>query len=382
MVRIAHIITGLQTGGAETMLHKLLSRMDRGRFDSVVVSLTDHRGSTIPIPELGIPVSSCAHGGMLRVIRELRGFRPHLLQGWMYHGNLAAQAMAAALPERPAVLWNIRGTHENLSAEKLTTAATIWIGGKFSTLPQRIISNSTVSARVHQQKLGYRRDGWVVIPNGFDLERFRPSEKARAEVRAELGLPDGTLLIGVIGRYHPLKDHANFLSAAAILRKTVPEAHFLLVGSGVDQSTALREQATRSGLSNCVRMLGERADMPRLTAALDIASSSSNSEAFPNVIGEAMSCEVPCAVTDVGDSAWLVSETGRNAPARNPEALAKAWEELCSLGATGRKTLGAAARNRIGTHFSIASVAQQYEQLYEQVLEPHMNQRGYRPCAA
>src|SRR3984893_5492922 len=333
MVRIAHIITGLNTGGAETMLYKLLGRMDRARFDPMVISLVDNGSLAVRIAELDIPVFSCgmqpglpSPGAVFKLTRLLRGFKPHLLQGWMYHGNLAAQAAAVTLEGKRPVLWNIRGSHPHLTDEKFMTAATIWIGARLSPLPTRIIANSVVSAELHQRHLGFSRHRWAIIPNGFELEKFTLSENARSEVRSELGVQQDTLLVGLIGRYHPVKDHANFLRAARIFRKAAPGAHFLMAGTGVDDSNAaLREQRTALGLLECTHLLGERNDMSRITAALEIASSSSSSEAFPNVIGEAMSCGVPCVVTDVGDSAWLVGDTGLSAPARNSDALSEAW---------------------------------------------------------
>ena len=390
MVRIAHVITGLNTGGAETMLYKLLSRMDRARFDPFVVSLADNGSLAVRIAELNIPVFSCGMqpgfpslGAFLKLTRLLRGFAPHLLQGWMYHGNLAAQAAAIALTEKTPVVWNIRGTHHPLSEEKFMTAATIWMGARLSALPSRIVANSAVSAELHRRRLGFSKQRWVVIPNGFELEKFTLSENARSDVRSELGLPQTTLLIGLIGRYHPMKDHANFLRAAGILRKHSSGVHFLLAGTGVDSSNAvLREQCANLGLMDCTHLLGERSDMSRLTAALDIASSSSYSEAFPNVIGEAMSCGVPCVVTDVGESAWLVGDTGLAVPARDSEALARGWMELCSGGASRRRALGVSARARIEAHFSMASVAAQYEQMYAEILETGTEPRGYRRCAA
>jgi glycosyltransferase involved in cell wall biosynthesis len=390
MVRIAHVITGLNTGGAETMLYKLLSRMDRARFDPMVVSLVDNGSLAVRIAELGIPVFSCGMqpgfpsvGAAFKLTRLLRAFDPDLLQGWMYHGNLAVQAAAVTLAKKAPVVWNIRGSHHPLSEEKFMTAATIWIGARLSTLPSRIVANSVVSAELHQRHLGFSKDRWLIIPNGFETEKFAPSEEARSRVRSELGLPQDTLLIGLIGRYHPVKDHANFLKAAGMLRKDAPGVHFLLAGTGVDgHNAALRERCAALGLLDCTHMLGERSDMSRITAALDIASSSSYSEAFPNVIGEAMSCGVPCVVTDVGDSAWLVGDTGMAVPARDSDALSRAWAELYTRGASQRRALGASARERIATYFSMASVAAQYEQMYEQILEGNPEIKGYKRCAA
>jgi Glycosyltransferase len=390
MVKIAHFITGLNTGGAETMLYKLLCGMDRNRFDPFVVSLAHQGPLAARIAELDIPVFNC---GMqpgfpnlrapFELTRLLRRFSPHLLQGWMYHGNLAAQAAALALPGPPAVAWNIRSAHHLPGGEKFMTGAAIWMGARLSALPSRIVANSKVSAQIHQLRLGFSKHRWTIIPNGFELEKFRPSETARSEIRSELGLPQDTLLIGVIGRYHPVKDHANFLRAAGIFRKRSPAVHFLLAGSGVDaDNAALREQCAAAGLLESAHLLGERNDMARITAALDIATSSSASEAFPNVIGEAMCCGVPCVVTDVGDSACLVGDTGLTVPARDSEALAGAWMNLYAGGDSGRRALGAAARKRIAAHFSIASVTAQYEQMYHQILEAQAEAKGYRRCAA
>jgi glycosyltransferase involved in cell wall biosynthesis len=390
MVRIAHFITGLNTGGAETMLYKLLCGMDRNRFDPLVVSLA-HKGPLAGrIAELDIPVFNC---GMqpgfpsLRapfdLTRLLRRFTPHLLQGWMYHGNLAAQAAAFALAEPPAVAWNIRSSYHLVGGEKFMTAAAIWMGARLSALPSRIVANSVVSAEIHQRRLGFNKHRWTIIPNGFELEKFQPSETARSEIRSELGLPPNTLLIGLVGRYHPVKDHANFLRAAGIFRKHAPAVHFLLAGADVDgDNAALREQCAAMGLLECTHLLGERNDMARISAALDIAASSSASEAFPNVIGEAMCCGVPCVVTDVGDSACLVGDTGLTVPAGDSEALASAWMDLYAGGDSGRRALGAEARKRIAAHFSIAAVTAQYEQMYDQILEARAEAKGYRRCAA
>ncbi len=239
------------------MLYKLLSRMDRARFDPLVVSLADNGSLAVRIAALNIPVFSCGMQpgfpslpAAFRLTRLLRGFAPHLLQGWMYHGNLAAQAAAVTLAEKTPVVWNIRGSHHLLREEKFMTAATIWIGARLSASPSSIVANSVVSAELHQKHLGFSKHRWAIIPNGFELEKFTPSENARSEVRSELGLPPDTLLIGLIGRYHPVKDHANFLRAAGMFRKDAPGVHFLMAGTGVDSANqALRDQLAALGLA-------------------------------------------------------------------------------------------------------------------------------------
>jgi glycosyltransferase involved in cell wall biosynthesis len=186
-------------------------------------------------------------------------------------------------------------------------------------------------------------------------------------VRSELNVNPDTLLIGLVARLHPMKDHETFLRAAALLHAELPEARFLLVGHGTGPDSVLASRVKALGLQDAVKMLGERADVVRLTAALDIACCTSYSEGFPNSLGEAMACEVPCVTTDVGDCATLVADTGVVIPTRSPAALVDAWRGLHKMGAAGRRALGRAARTRIAERFDMRLITRQYERLYERV---------------
>lgn len=377
MIKIAHLITDLDTGGAEMMLYKLLTRMDRARFENIVVSLIGRGTLAERIEDLGVMVHSMgmkpgriSFYRFLRLVRLLRNLRPDIIQGWMYHGNLSAQLSAIFLPAKIPVLWNIRGDHTDLGSEKFLTALTIWLGARLSRLPAKIINNSQTSALSHKQKLGYCNVNLVIILNGFDTDLFTPSSDARIRFRSELKLREETLLIGLVGRYHPMKDHANFLRAAALLLKTYPDVHFVLVGKDVDFSNAeLMEKIRALRLTGAVHLLGMRSDLSYVTAAFDIASSASSfAEGFPNVIGEAMSCGVPCVVTGVADSADIVGDTGIVVPPRDPNSLANAWARIIAMSADERNALGLAARERIVTFFSIEKVVRQYEKLYSEIV--------------
>jgi glycosyltransferase involved in cell wall biosynthesis len=286
----------------------------------------------------------------------------------MYHANLSATLAAATLLRRVPVIWGIHSSLD-LKADKKLTAAVILMGALLSAWPKRIVYVSRASANQHEA-IGYRSDRRLVIPNGFDCEAFRPDTEARANVRAELGLAEEALLIGLIARYHPQKDHVNFLTAASLLIEQGFNAHFLLIGTGVDISNKeLSTQIVTLGLQGWVHLLGERRDIPRLNAALDIASTSSSGEAFPTVIGEAMACGVPCVVTDVGDSSLIVGETGRVISPRDPVALSAAWRDMLRMGGKARTALGERARARIVTNFSLDKVVRQHEKLYAEVID-------------
>jgi glycosyltransferase involved in cell wall biosynthesis len=238
--------------------------------------------------------------------------------------------------------------------------------GRLSARPAKIIYVSEAS-RLQHEAMGYRGEKSQVITNGFDTSQFAPSPQARAAVRAELGMRDDQFLIGLVGRFHPMKDHLNFLRAAALLSEDNGAAQFLLAGREVDNGNqTVRRLLGKWNLEGRVHLLGERADTHNLIAALDVCSlSSSYGESFPLVVGEAMACGVPCVVTNVGDAAELVGTTGIVVPPRNPEALAQAWKKLIHLGPRGRAQLGEAARERIRENFLLAPVTTQYEALWE-----------------
>jgi glycosyltransferase involved in cell wall biosynthesis len=387
MIKIIHIITGLNTGGAEMMLYKLLYRTDRNRFEQTVISLSGHgtvgeriEGLNIPVIDIGMKHGRPTLAGIWRLITIARKLKPNIIQGWMYHGNLAAQLAALLTPGQSSVLWNIRQSLYSLSYEKRLTAVVIKLGGYLSGFPEYIIYNSKTSACQHEA-IGYRAETQVFIPNGFDTDLFVPSDEAKISVKREMGVPGDVLLIGLIGRYHPMKDHATFLKAASLLLEKGSNVYFVLAGDQIDEGNGeLRKGINDLNISRYVRLLGKRSDIPRLTAALDIAAiSSSYGEGFPNVIGEAMSCAVPCVVTDIGDSALIVGDTGRVVEPRDPQALADAWSELISINTDQRRQLGLRARQRICENFSLDAVVQQYEFLYEKI---GAKRGSTAPCAA
>jgi glycosyltransferase involved in cell wall biosynthesis len=375
LIRVAHIITGLGVGGAETMLYKLVSSMDRASFDLEVISLMDIGPIGLRIEALGIPVralgmrpgaASPAH--LLRLARWLRQFRPDVIQTWMYHADLVG-GLAAWLARCPSLAWGIRHSNLDPTKNKRSTILTAKACAKLSRqLPARIVCCSEASQQIHS-RLGYDADRMIVIPNGFDLSAFHPDSSARQSVREELCLAMETPLIGQVGRFHPQKDYQTFAQAAALLHADRPDVHFVLCGDQLTwQNQTLKGWLEKAGVTSVCHLLGARLDIPRLDAAFDLAASSSSlGEGFPNVIGEAMACEVPCVVTDVGDSALIVGDTGRIAPPQSPEAFAAAWRDLLSMSLHQRQQLGRAARCRVQELFNLPNITRRYEALYKEM---------------
>ena len=371
MATILHLITGLETGGAEGMLMRLLLRADRGRFRPVVVSMTDNGTIGPLLIEAGIDVRSLGltrgradPRGVLRLRRILRDQRPALVQTWLYHADLLG-LIVRQLGYAPHLLWNLRCT-ETIEAG-LVRKLSAW----FSQIPDLVIVNSSAGMGLHQ-RLGYRPRRWALIPNGFDLQQLRPDPAARQAVRAELGIDRAAVAVGLPARFHPMKDHRTFLAAAARLAANRPDLVFVLIGPDITAANpALADAVGALGLSGRVRLLGNRHDMRRIYPALDIvALSSAYGEGFPNVIAEAMSCAVPCVATDVGDAAEIIGSTGAVVPPRDAAALAAALERLIAAGPEQRRALGQQARRRIVDNYDLDDIVRRYEALYQEVLGP------------
>lgn len=366
-LKIAHLITDLDTGGAEMMLAKLVDNMDRERFANTVISLTDRGTLGNEIAASGVPVFALRMRrgipdpmGIGRLVRLLGREKPDVLQTWLYHADLMG-TIASCLARVPVLFWNIRCSDMDMHRYKRLSRLVLQILTRMSGLPDVVIANSETGRRLHE-RLGYSPRRWEIIPNGFDLEYFRPDPIARQSVREELATPPGTLMIGLVARYDPMKDYPMFLQAAAQTVRECSTVHFLVAGKGVER---LASQIDQLGLGAVVHLLGERRDIPRLMASLDIfALSSAFGEGFPNVVGEAMACGIPCVVTNVGDAAYITGETGIVVPPCDPAAMANAWKQLLEMPLVKRQSLGRNARQRVEDLFSIQGVTRRYESLY------------------
>jgi len=368
MLTVVHLITGLETGGAERMLTRLVTGIDRARFRSVVVSMTGPGMMGPAIADAGIALRTLAlrrglpdPRAVLRLRRILREFRPDILQTWLYHADLLG-LLARPFARTPRLIWNLRAT------ESIGSTVVRKLLGWASACPDAVIVNSLAGRRYHEA-LGYRPRHWIHLPNGFDTAALRSDPAARPGLRARLGIAADAVAILLPARYHPVKDHANFLAAAAILAARRPEARFALVGAGIGpENPPLAAAIAARGLDDRVLLLGERRDLDRLYPAFDIVTlSSALGEGFPNVLGEAMCCGVPCVATDSGDAAPIIGDTGAIVAPRDPAALAAAWDRLIGLGEAGRRELGLKARARIVEHYELAAVIARYAAVYEAI---------------
>ncbi|MGH8539441.1 MAG: glycosyltransferase family 4 protein [Stenotrophobium sp.] len=376
MIRVLHIIVGLNLGGAELMLKRLIeSSLDNSDFQHSVVSLTDAGEVGEQLLALGVEVQALGMRSVLdaprvlwQLTRRIRKSRADIVQTWMYHANLWG-GLAARIAGNQHVIWGIRTTDVKAGASR-TTAVISWMCAMLSRWIPRAIVCAAEASRMTHVAVGYDPTRMVVIPNGFDLQRLMATADQRIKLRAQCGFAADEVVIGIVGRFNRAKDHENFVCAAGLLTRQDNRVRFLMVGRDLDAgNTELARWITQTGYAERFVLLGERADVPACLSAMDIFCLSSRTEGFPNGVGEAMAMGLPCVVTDAGDAAMLVADTGIVVPREAPIALSRGLGGVLAMTPDARQQLGLRAKARMYSEFSIERARQRFEDVYSAVLK-------------
>jgi glycosyltransferase involved in cell wall biosynthesis len=371
VIRICHLINDLDAGGTERTLVNLVRNLDPSRFSNEVVSLIepgvfghDLRAAGIPLTSLGMRRGRPTLSGLAKVVRHLRRSQPTILQTWLYHADLLGTAAHCFVPSA-RLLWNVRCSD---IATSPGSTRLLWITrllARLSARPEAVIINSR-QGRIFHDGIGYRPRCWIELPNGVDTQQFRPRPALRENLRAALGIGAQVPVIGMVARYHPMKDHETFLRAAAKFAGERPDARFVLCGidcnSGNENLNRLIEQA---GVGERVILLGQRDDMETIYQAFDLVTLCSTfGEGFPNALTEAMACGIPCVATDIGACREIIGGLGLIVPPRDPAALADAWTSML----TGpMDALSAKMRSRALERYRIERICRLYEDTYADI---------------
>lgn len=367
-LRVAHILPGLNPGGAETLLYGLLGKIDRNRVQSEVISMTPDGEMVRKIEDLGVEVRSLGiqpgipnPAGILRLRRCLEADPPDVIQGWLYQGNLLATLGSFVLGGIPH-LWGVQ--HTSRFRYKPLTRATVAATRALAPIaPKYIVCCSPIAT------YGYPVKKVRVVLNAIDATVFIPNPGLRHAVRSELGISDSTVVVGRVARFAPEKDYLTFMRAAGLIRAKRDDVVFVACGPHVDQNNdQLLTWAGEAGVADTLRLLGERHDMPAVMSSLDIIVSSSamHGEGLPLSIAEAMACGVPCVTTDAGDSALIVGDSGLVVPPSTPAALADSVLRLLARPADDLRAMGLRGRQRVISMFRLDDAARQYEDLWMQ----------------
>lgn len=363
MISVCHIITGLNVGGAERALCSLLTGGLQAHVENHVVSLMGDghygpllRQAGIPVHAVGMSPGRPSPLATMRLRKIVRLIAPDIVQGWMYHGNLAAVWARRSLPNSARMAWNIRRSLEAREDLKLPTRLAIWLNAAFSGRASAIIYNSE-RGRSQHEAAGFSTESSICIPNGFNTDTWSPSESARKEVRHELAFQESDVIAGFVGRGVAEKNLPMLFSAFGDVADRLPSVKLVCVGRDIAPHVPDR-------MKHKIVLLGERRDVPRLLNGIDVLCLSSKVEGFPNVIAEAMASAVPCVTTDVGDACAIVGDTGWVVPVGDAGLYASALEEALSCSVDRRRMLGLAARHRIEGTYSLPTVVGRYAELY------------------
>lgn len=371
-VLILHVLPDLGVGGAELMMKRLVeAHIGDPRHEHRVVSLRSVgpvgamlQAKGVRVEALGIRGAAGAAPTLLRLVRIIRSARPDIVQTWMYHSDLLG-GLAARLAGCRRIVWGVRAADINVGVARSTRVIRRLCARLSSRVPTKIVYVAEAARRVHEQ-LGYGPDRGVVIPNGFLVPESPPDSNG---FRHTEGIPPGTFLIGAAGRFNALKDFATFVRAAARCIGSHSNVHIVMAGRGLDaQNAELAGWIAETGFADRFHLLGERSDLPIVLASLDLFCLSSLHEGLPNVVGEAMAVGVPCVVTDAGDAALLVGDTGLVVPPADDSALATALGAVIRMSCEERRERGRRARDRIVQCFSMEAIQARYEHLYDELV--------------
>ena len=368
MIRIVHIITGLGSGGAENMLYKLLKYSDRNKFYHEVISLMDEGVIGEKIRDEGIKIHSLSisRTNIIKSILEARRICKDfdIVNTWLYHADIFGFFIAKILL-RKKLIWNIRHSNLDKDANKSRTLMIVKTNALLSKKLDCITFNSNRALENHIN-IGYRNKKTIVIPNGFELDKFSFNEKNRKILRSALNIDKENKVLITVGRWDIQKDYDTLFKALNQIKNTHTNFKMLLVGTNLDDNNEeLCSLASNYNLSDDLILLGRRNDISEILSAADCYISSSLGESFSNSIGEAMACSLPCIVTDVGDSKQIVGETNDVVKSKDFNGLA---ESICKFLEEPECTRNFNSRNRIMENYDIRIVINEYEKNFQDVI--------------
>jgi glycosyltransferase involved in cell wall biosynthesis len=370
-MKVLHVITGLDAGGAERMLMRLILSKPQNISETIVVSLTTLGLIGRELQAHGVQVKTLELSSILsvplalwRLTKIMNSFSPLIVQTWLYHADFFG-GFSAKLAGISPVIWNIRSTAIPQGAFSMTYWLIRLCGISSYFIPDRIICCANSAKKAHI-KLRYAPHKMIVIPNGYNFSAFEFNLNLRAKARLKLGFANCDIVIGVVGRFDPLKDFKNFVTAASYIAPKCIDVKFLMVGRDNQTSNIiLYGWIEEAGLVSKFKLVGEQPDVAFYLSAMDIFCLSSANEAFPNVVVEAMAMGLPCVVTRAGDAVDILGDDNFVVPVRDSASLSEALLRMCRLDPFDRQILGERNAKKVRKEYGIESIRRRYDEVYE-----------------
>ena len=373
MGRVLHVIYSLSQGGAERTLTNIC--LNSKQHIHQIVCLTNKSFYSNLLEENNIKIYELNmnrfHNFLIAPIKFysiLRKIKPQIVQTWMYHSDLFG-GLIAKLAGIEIVIWNARSSSFKIPEITYSSLLTSRINALLSWfVPTKIICCGKYAAQCHINQ-GYDSSKIKIIFNGVDTKLFAPNSKNRNLIRRKYSITTNTILIGMVARYTPLKDHVTLLKSLSLFNNFKQNWICILSGRGMNHSNyELVEMINSLNLSKKVRLIGTQTNINEIYNSLDLHILSSTSEGFPNCLIEALSSGVPCISTNVGDAKFILKDLGWVINTSNPYQLAKVIKKFSVLKESEIAKISESSRNRIKSQFSLRKLIENYDNLYLEFL--------------
>lgn len=369
MKKIVHIISGLKSGGAERSLFNVCNSNISDYFIQSVICLGDKAIYGDKLEELGVEVyylnfkNSNKLYAFLNFKNIIKKISPDIVQGWMTHGNFASVLAYFILSGRPSLFWNIRQTVYKLKHEYILTRFLFLINILLSRLPNGIISNANISIK-QLIKFGYKNDSFILIPNGFDTNYWKPDHNLRQIERNKLKFNENDFVLGYVGRYHPMKNIKLLLEAFHKLSQQNSKIKLVIVGQNLNNYNIKEKSIIDMIPQNQILIIDNTEDVKKYYNIFDLLIlCSAWGEGFPNVLGEAMSSELCCISTPVGDTPDILEDVGYLVPLDDVDFLIEKVKN-CMDNPEELNKLGRKARIKILNQYSMEKTINSYLNIY------------------
>lgn len=358
-IKIVHFITGNEGGGAEKMLEKIVAFSPKNQKHHIILLKQSNNLNVKNLYKLNFsknPLNFLIE--FFKLVKLFKELKPDIAMSWLYHSDLIIFILSKFLKfPNDRIIWNVRCSYLDLKDYSIITKYTLFLLTKFSKNIGNIIFNSHEGKRYHKV-LGYRNRNMSVIPNGFDLKKLKIDYSKKQFLKKKYNISKEKL-VGMIARNDPTKDFDLFIKIPdkAFLKKQL-NVIYLIAGKNTEK-IIIPDESKKFFLN-----LGYQKNIYQYLNILDVIVLISKGEGFPNIIGEAMSMNIPVVCNDVGDNKKIIRNSGIILPKKtSAEEIRNSLNKIFK-----NKNKYTNGRMIIKKHYQISKISNEYSNLFNSIM--------------